>query len=355
VPLGCAGRRDAASSAAPVSCGYERGLRPCLALTHRTPSAKRHPEMSPDPPIAHWDDVESRRNELGHLAASWRDLGRAAGTVTVGLKRVEIDPGKWSTPAHVEGAEEEIVYVLGGSGLSWQNGKVYEIGEGDCIVHAPQGEAHTLRGGQDGLDVLIYGMRVPLQIADLPRADVAWIFPTWTDAGTGDHPWAREVAAGEPEVGDPEPRPASIVNVSDFELEDWVPGGDLGISSTYIARHAGAELTGLNLDVVHPGKRNSLLHCHSAEEEIFVVLEGEGWCLLGEEEHPIRAGHVVARPAGTRVAHSFRAGNSGMRLLIYGTRDPNDMAYFPKSNKIYFRGLGVIGRIEQLDYLEGEI
>jgi len=71
--------------------------------------------------IAHWDDVEGRRSELGHLGAVWRDLGRAAGTVTVGLKRLEIDPGKWSTPAHVEGAEEEIVYVLGGSGLSWQD------------------------------------------------------------------------------------------------------------------------------------------------------------------------------------------------------------------------------------------
>ena len=174
--------------------------------------------------IVHWDDVEGRRNELGHLAATWRDLGRAAGSVDVGLKRIEIDPGKWSTPAHVEGAEEEIVYVLGGSGLSWQNEKVYEIGPGDCIVHPPSSWAHTLRAGDDGLDVLIYGTRVPLQIADLPRGDVAWIFPTWTDAGTGDHPWAREVAAGEPEVGEPEPRPANIVNVGEVEWEDWVEG-----------------------------------------------------------------------------------------------------------------------------------
>jgi uncharacterized cupin superfamily protein len=311
---------------------------------------------TPDSPIVHWDDVEARRSELGHLAADWRDLGRAAGSVTVGLKRLEIVPEKWSTPAHVEGAEEEIVYVLGGSGLCWQDGKVHEIGEGDCIVHPPSRWAHTLRAGDDGLDVLIYGMRVPLQIADLPRGDVAWIFPTWTEAGTGDHPWAREVAAGEPEVGEPEPRPENIVNIADFELEEWVPGSDIGTSYAHIARHAGAELTGLNLDVVHPGKRNGTRHLHSAEEELFVVLEGDGWFLLGDDEHAVRAGHVISVPAGGRVAHCFRAGDSGMRLLLYGTRDPNDICFYPDSNKLFFRGLGVITRVEPLDDLrDGEV
>jgi uncharacterized cupin superfamily protein len=305
--------------------------------------------------IVHWDDVEARRNELGHLAATWRDLGRAAGSVTVGMKRLEIDPGKWSTPAHVEGAEEEIVYVLGGSGLSWQNEKVYEIGPGDCIVHLPSRWAHTLRAGDDGLDVLIYGMRVPLQIADLPRGDVAWIFPTWTDAGTGDHPWAREVAAGEPEVGEPEPRPSNIVNVKDVEWEDWVPGGDFGITSAGIARHAGAEQTGLNIDRIHPGKRNGPRHIHSAEEELFVVLEGDGWFLHGDDEHRVRAGHVISVPAGGRVGSCFRGGDDGMEVLLYGTRDPNDICFYPDSNKLFFRGLGVIARIEQLDYLDGEL
>ena len=305
--------------------------------------------------IAHWDDVDGRRNELGHLGAVWRDLGRAAGSVNVGLKRLEIDPGKWSTPAHVEGAEEEIVYVLGGSGLSWQDGKVYEIRPGDCIVHPPSRWAHTLRAGDDGLDVLIYGTRVPLQIADLPRGDVAWIFPTWTEAGTGDHPWAREVAAGEPEVGEPEPRPANILNVDDAEWEDWTPGGDFGITSCYLAQPAGATLTGLNIDRIHPGKLNGPLHCHSAEEELFIVLEGDGTFLLGDGEHPVRVGHIAARPAGTRVAHAFRAGDDGMSVLLYGTREPNDIAYYPRSKKVFFRGIGLITRLEHLDYMDGEM
>jgi hypothetical protein len=30
------------------------------------------------------------------------------------------------------------------------------------------------------------------------------------------------------------------------------------------------------------------------------------------------------------------------------------MAYFPRSDKIYWRGLGVIGRVERLGYWDGE-
>jgi uncharacterized cupin superfamily protein len=76
--------------------------------------------------------------------------------------------------------------------------------------------------------------------------------------------------------------------------------------------------------------------------------------LLGDDEHPVRRGHVVARPAGTRVGHAFRAGEAGLTLLTYGTRDPNDIAYYPRSKKVYFRGIGVLTRLEQLDYWDGE-
>jgi uncharacterized cupin superfamily protein len=72
------------------------------------------------------------------------------------------------------------------------------------------------------------------------------------------------------------------------------------------------------------------------------------------EDFPVRAGHVVARPAGTKVAHAFRAGENGLTFLAYGTREPNDIAYYPRSNKIYWRGVGLIGRVEHLDYDDGE-
>ena len=43
-----------------------------------------------------------------------------------------------------------------------------------------------------------------------------------------------------------------------------------------------------------------------------------------------------------------------MTYLAYGTREPNDVCYYPRSNKIFWRGLGLIARLEPLDYSDGE-
>jgi uncharacterized cupin superfamily protein len=112
--------------------------------------------------------------------------------------------------------------------------------------------------------------------------------------------------------------------------------------------------TGLQHVEVAPSKESTAQHCHSVEEEIFVVLDGDGVLVLGDDEVPVREGHVVARPAATGVAHVFRAGARGMTYLAYGTREPADICYYPRSNKLAFRGVGVIARLERLDYWDGE-
>ena len=133
----------------------------------------------------------------------------------------------------------------------------------------------------------------------------------------------------------------------------------MGRRVRYLGKAAGSQRTGLRFAEILPGKLNAPPHCHSAEEEIFVVLDGAGTLLLWEEdgvaEHEVRAGSVVPRPPGSGVAHSFRAGEEGMTLLLYGTRDSNDICYHPRSGKVFFTGLGVIARLgDQLDYWDGE-
>jgi uncharacterized cupin superfamily protein len=305
--------------------------------------------------IAHWDEVEGERGEVGHLASVWYDLGEAAGSVTVGLQRIQIDPGKWSTPAHVELAEEEIFYVLAGSGLSWQEGETYEVAAGDCLVHRVEEATHTLNAGPDGLDVLAFGLRRTSGGTHLPRAGVIRMGPGAAATRPGKHPWEYEAEAGAPELpATPSPRPDRIVALEDVPVRERTNGGDILRRQRDLASAAGSRLSGLQHVTVPPGRLNCPPHCHSAEEELFVVLDGGGRVLLGDAEHPVRPGTVVSRPAATRVAHAFRAGDDGLTYLAYGTREPNDIGYYPRSGKISFRGVGVIGRIEPLDYWEGE-
>jgi len=122
--------------------------------------------------LAHWDDVERRRREVGDMRSWWRDLGGAAGSSAVGVQRVEIDPGARIGPVHVHLAEEEIFFVLGGSGLAWIDGAVHEIGATDTIVYSAYGPAHTLIAGDDGLDVLCFGENAdpPLVQSELARS-----------------------------------------------------------------------------------------------------------------------------------------------------------------------------------------
>jgi uncharacterized cupin superfamily protein len=311
------------------------------------------------------------------------DLGRAAGSEATGVRRYRLDPGDRPTPPHVHGAEEEIFFVLAGGGLSWQDAQTYEIGAGDCIVHRAAEEAHTVIAGTDGLDVLAFGTRVSSEVGYLPRARGAWIRPTWVetpasppweeDGPHGPQLWHRDVAAGDLEVPAPTTRPSTIVNVVDVaEGAFGRPDGEVFASWRDLGAAAGSQRTGIKHVSVPQGKLGAPPHCHSAEEELFVVLDGDGLLELTPapaqspaharrvaaeteaERHAIRAGSVVARPAGTRVAHTFRAGPSGLVYLAYGTRDPNDTVYYPRSGKIFWRGLGVIGRVEHVEYWEGE-
>jgi uncharacterized cupin superfamily protein len=307
--------------------------------------------------ITHFDEAPARDHEVGHIKGHWTFLGEAAGCVGAGVRRLQIPAGGWSTPAHEHGAEEEIFYVLGGDGLSWQRGRTAAIGAGDCILYEPGRGAHTLHALQD-LDVLAFGPRRNDEAVGFPRLGMSLVGNRMVESSPGaidrkPAQFVRESEVGPPELPEPQERPSTVVNLSDVEARHFGRGPvsserrDLGVA-------VGSEDTGLQHFLVEPDRNATPAHCHSMEEEIFVILEGGGSLVLGEEETPVRPGHVVARPPATGVAHMFRAGPEGLEFLAYGTREPGDMCFYPRSGKISFRGLGVVGRIERLDYWDGE-
>ncbi len=315
--------------------------------------------------ISHWDELDAVHRGSGHISGQWQALTGET-SEWVGVKRIRIDAGKWSTPLHLEGSEEEIFFVLDGTGVSVQGDAsgeaAYAVGPGDCLVHLALEHAHTLQAGPDGLDVLAFGERHYAANTLLPRAGVSWLGPTWVLEGSpDDHPWTREIAAGPPEIGQLSARPPRIVNVADIEPRVR-EGATVAHVVRDLGRAAGSLKTGVRLYEVPSGKLVNPPHCHSAEEEIFVVLDGAATLELwpnprfggDHETHDVRRGSVVARPAGTGRAHTFRAGPDGLTLLAYGTRDPRDVTFYPRSGKVNIRGIGVIGRLEPFDYWDGE-
>ena len=103
-------------------------------------------------------------------------------------------------------------------------------------------------------------------------------------------------------------------------------------------------------------------HCHSGCEELFVVLAGSGAYLdqaagaagWRPQDHAVGQGDVISVPAGTGRAHAFRGGPGGLTYLAYGNRDSDDVTWYPRSSKIAFLSLGVMGRFERAAYWDGE-
>ena len=310
--------------------------------------------------LVHWDDVESYRRAKGEMDATWQRLADAAGAQGVGVNRVRVEPGMLPTPPHSHGASEELFFVLGGSGLAWQDDAAYEVRAGNCVVHVANRHEHTFRAGPNGLDYLVYGTNFPTEYGWLPRSRATRLSWPWVEGRTDD-PWDVEAEA-EPLAFDVQSdRPPNIVH-----LDDVQPVQEGEDSRKSIGDAGGSQQTGLHWVRLGPGRSGPPPHCHSEEEEVFVILDGGGtlelWPtpvaeargLQEREDVPLRAGHLVVRPPATKVAHRLRAGPDGMTMLVYGTRKPNDISYFPRSGKIYWRGIGFIGRLEPLAYRDGE-
>ena len=65
----------------------------------------------------------------------------------------------------------------------------------------------------------------------------------------------------------------------------------------------------------------------------------------------MRPGDVVSRPAATGVAHAIRPGEQGLTYLAYGTREANDMCFYPQSGRVSLRGLGIALRSPEIEHL----
>ena len=112
-----------------------------------------------------------------------------------------------------------------------------------------------------------------------------------------------------------------IMNLDEVEFDDVEENGLYTSSRGQISDHIGARQLGYNLTVLPPGKAQCPFHSHHGEEEMFLILEGEGELRFGDQRYPIRQHDVIACPTGgPEVAHQIiNTGTTTMRYLALST------------------------------------
>lgn len=101
-----------------------------------------------------------------------------------------------------------------------------------------------------------------------------------------------------------------------------------------LAAGTAARKLGASIDIVPPGKRSCPYHAHHAQEEMFVILEGEGTLRVAGEHVPVRAGDVVFIPPGPDYPHQFvNTSTAPMKYLSVSTKDSPELVEYPDSDK----------------------
>jgi uncharacterized cupin superfamily protein len=131
-----------------------------------------------------------------------------------------------------------------------------------------------------------------------------------------------------------------FMNLDDVDFDDVEENGLYTSKRGTIGRLIGARKLGYNLTVVPPGKVQCPFHCHHGEEEMFLILEGEGELRFGDQRYPIRKHDVIACPqGGPEMAHQIiNTGTTTMRYLALSTLAELDASEYPDSQKIAVMG-----------------
>ena len=155
-----------------------------------------------------------------------------------------------------------------------------------------------------------------------------------------------------------------IMNLDEVEFDDVEEEGLYTSRRATISDHIGARQLGYNLTILPPGKAQCPFHSHHGEEEMFLILEGEGELRFGQERFPIRRHDVIACPTGgPEVAHQIiNTGTTELRYLALSTLVELEACEYPDSGKILIsagkrgdRGLRKMFRAEAtVDYYDRE-
>lgn len=130
--------------------------------------------------------------------------------------------------------------------------------------------------------------------------------------------------------------PKPIANLDDVQFDDVEDNGYYTSRRALFSAGIGARKLGYNLTVLPPGKAQCPFHSHRGEEEMFLIIEGEGELRFGNERYRIRRHDVIACPTGgPEVAHQIiNTGTSDLRYLSLSSLEEVEVCEYPDSGKV---------------------
>lgn len=126
-----------------------------------------------------------------------------------------------------------------------------------------------------------------------------------------------------------------VVSLADLTLDAWEQGSLYKSADASFGRLLGLRNLGISYNEVPSGKSSCPFHNHHQEDELFVILEGEGTYRFGEASHAFQAGAVLGAPAGDRsTAHQIiNTGSGTLRYLGVSNMAATEVCEYPDSDK----------------------
>ncbi len=147
------------------------------------------------------------------------------------------------------------------------------------------------------------------------------------------------------------------INLKDLRFDyigDERPG--YGAFDAEVGHLIGASRLGYRVSDLPAGSTFCPMHWHAGDEELCIVWEGVTSLLTPRGEIELRAGDLVAFPAGERGAHKLINRSDTTCRVIFIAYEPDlDVCYYPDSDKLLVSPQGTLVRSSpQLDYYDGE-
>jgi mannose-6-phosphate isomerase-like protein (cupin superfamily) len=108
----------------------------------------------------------------------------------------------------------------------------------------------------------------------------------------------------------------TIQNLKEVDNAAETFGLEPGFEARFATRSLECEQSGLSYQRLPPGARSAFGHRHHEEEELYVVVGGDGRVRLDDEVRDLRSWDAVRVASG--VTRAFEAGPDGLEFLVFG-------------------------------------